>query len=76
LFRAALSELRAEVTLRTRNDSAAIRAATTALRRDVDRLDVKMKEDIGTLKHECVICLPLAVSLVHAKHMKDSNGAR
>jgi len=52
LFRAALSELRAEVTMRTRNESAAIRTATTALRRDVDRLDVKMKEDIATLKHE------------------------
>jgi len=52
LFRAALSELRAEVTMHTRNDSAAIRTATTALRRDVDRLDVKMKEDLATLKHE------------------------
>ena len=36
----------------TKNDSAAIRSATAALRREVDRLDVKMKEDIGTLKHE------------------------
>jgi len=52
LFRAALSELRAEVTVRTRNESAAIRTATMALRRDVDRVDVKMKEDIATLKHE------------------------
>ncbi|KAF5387849.1 hypothetical protein D9615_000351 [Tricholomella constricta] len=52
LFRAALSELRAEITMMTKNDSAAIRTATAALRREVDRLDVKMKEDIGTLKHE------------------------
>ncbi|KAF8913837.1 hypothetical protein CPB84DRAFT_1757678, partial [Gymnopilus junonius] len=52
LFRAALSELRAEMTMATKNDSAAIRAATAALRREVDRLDVKMKEDIGNLKHE------------------------
>ncbi|KAF8231862.1 hypothetical protein L208DRAFT_1423366 [Tricholoma matsutake] len=52
LFRAALSELRAEITMMTKNDSAAIRSATAALRREVDRLDVKMKEDIGTLKHE------------------------
>jgi hypothetical protein len=52
LFRAALSELRAEMTQQTRNDSAAIRTATAALRREVDRLDIKMKEDIGTLKHE------------------------
>jgi len=40
------------MTMSTKNDSAAIRAATAALRRDVDRLDVKMKEDIGNLKHE------------------------
>ncbi|CAA7259696.1 unnamed protein product [Cyclocybe aegerita] len=52
LFRAALSELRAEMTMNTKNDSAAIRAATAALRREVDRVDVKMKEDIGNLKHE------------------------
>jgi len=52
LFRAALSELRAEMTQQTRNDSAAIRSAMAALRREVDRLDIKMKEDVGTLKHE------------------------
>ncbi|OJA16973.1 hypothetical protein AZE42_00592 [Rhizopogon vesiculosus] len=52
LFRAALSEIRAEQTARSRNESAAIRSATAALRREVDRLDVKMKEDLGTLKHE------------------------
>uniref|UniRef100_D8PRJ4 Uncharacterized protein n=2 Tax=Schizophyllum commune (strain H4-8 / FGSC 9210) TaxID=578458 RepID=D8PRJ4_SCHCM len=52
LFRAAISELRAEITMNTKNDSAAIRTASGALRREVDRLDVKMKEDIGTLKHE------------------------
>ena len=54
LFRAALSELRAEISLMTKNDSAAIRASTAALRREVDRLDVKMKEDVATLKHEYV----------------------
>ncbi|KIK36402.1 hypothetical protein CY34DRAFT_811289 [Suillus luteus UH-Slu-Lm8-n1] len=52
LFRAALSELRAEQTARSRNENATIRSATAALRREVDRLDVKMKEDLGTLKHE------------------------
>lgn len=52
LFRAALSELRAEQTARSRNESATIRSATAALRREVDRLDVKMKEDLGTLTHE------------------------
>jgi len=36
----------------TNNDSAAMRTATSALRREVDRLDIKMKEDIATLKHE------------------------
>jgi len=38
----------------TKNDSAGIRSATAALRREVDRLDIKMKEDIGSLKHECI----------------------
>ncbi|KAF9226484.1 hypothetical protein BS17DRAFT_485735 [Gyrodon lividus] len=52
LFRAALSELRAEQSARSRNESAAMRAAIAALRREVDRLNVKMKEDLGTLKHE------------------------
>ncbi|KAF7433130.1 hypothetical protein PC9H_005079 [Pleurotus ostreatus] len=52
LFRAALSELRAETTMSSRNEYAAISTATAALRREVDHLDVKMKEDVGTLKHE------------------------
>ncbi|KAF9247231.1 hypothetical protein BU15DRAFT_84763 [Melanogaster broomeanus] len=52
LFRAALSELRAEQSARSKNESSAMRAAIVALRRDVDRLDVKMKEDLGNLKHE------------------------
>ncbi|KAG5221831.1 mitochondrial protein [Salix suchowensis] len=54
LFRAALSELRAETTMSSRNEYAAISTATAALRREVDHLDVKMKEDVGTLKHEYV----------------------
>ncbi|KAI0786380.1 hypothetical protein C8Q75DRAFT_808370 [Abortiporus biennis] len=52
LFKAALSELRTEMTMRTRNGSAALRTATAALRREVDALDGQMKEDIATLKHE------------------------
>lgn len=40
----------------TRNESAAMRTASAALRRDVDALDVRMKEDIANLKHEYVIC--------------------
>ncbi|KAJ6515966.1 hypothetical protein C8R45DRAFT_810511 [Mycena sanguinolenta] len=55
LFRAALQELRAEITMSTNNDSAAMRTATSALRREVDRLDIKMKEDLATLKHEIQI---------------------
>ena len=31
-----------------------MRATIAALRREVDRLDVKMKEDLGNLKHEYV----------------------
>lgn len=38
----------------TRNESAAMRSASAALRRDVDALNVRMKEDIANLKHECV----------------------
>ncbi|KAJ7228733.1 hypothetical protein GGX14DRAFT_345404 [Mycena pura] len=52
LFRAALAELRAEFTMNSNNDSAAMRTATSALRREVDRLDIKMKEDLAALKHE------------------------
>ncbi|KAG9317542.1 hypothetical protein JVU11DRAFT_1748 [Chiua virens] len=52
LFRAALSEMRAEQSARSRNESTAMRATIAALRRDVDRLDVKMKEDLNNLKHE------------------------
>ena len=47
--------MRAEQSARSRNESAAMRAAIAALRREVDRLDVKMKEDLGNLKHEYVL---------------------
>ena len=36
----------------TRNNSATIKSGIAALRREVDRLDGKMKEDVGALKHE------------------------
>ncbi|KAI0370292.1 hypothetical protein BV20DRAFT_995563 [Pilatotrama ljubarskyi] len=52
LFRAALSELRTEISVLTRNETAAMRSATSALRREVDALDGRMKEDIAQLKHE------------------------
>ena len=49
---AALSELRTEASMHTRNETAAMRAATTALRRETDALGTRMKEDLATLKHE------------------------
>lgn len=52
LFRAALSELRTEIGVLTRNETAAMRSATSALRREVDALDGRMKEGIAQLKHE------------------------
>lgn len=52
LFKAALSELRSETSVFTRNETAAMRAATMALRREVDALGSRMKEDVATLKHE------------------------
>lgn len=47
-----MSELRTELTMLTRNESAAMRTASAALRRDVDALDGRMKEDLANLKHE------------------------
>ncbi|KAH9062056.1 hypothetical protein EDB87DRAFT_1543507, partial [Lactarius vividus] len=52
LFRAALSEMRAEVTTRTRTETATIRAQSASLRRDVDVLSARLKEGIDGLKHE------------------------
>ncbi|CDO74064.1 hypothetical protein BN946_scf185043.g114 [Trametes cinnabarina] len=52
LFRAALSELRTEISVLTRNETAAMRSATAAVRREVDALDGRMKEEIAQLKHE------------------------
>ena len=74
LFRAALSELRAEMTLTTKNDSASVTTATTALRRDLDRLDQKMKEDIATLKHEWVFRPFLSPKPSHVSSFQDTDG--
>lgn len=54
LFRAALSEMRAEMTTRTRVETAAIRAQSASLRREVDALSVRLKESVEGLKHEYV----------------------
>ncbi|KAI0728708.1 hypothetical protein C8Q72DRAFT_779286 [Fomitopsis betulina] len=51
LFKAALSELRTETTMLARNETAAIRTATAALRRELDALDVHMKEEVSNLQH-------------------------
>lgn len=52
LFRAALSELRTDFTVRTRADTVALQTTTATIRREVDQLNAKLKEDIGTLKHD------------------------
>lgn len=46
--------------MRTRNESAKLQTSMAALRREVDALDGKMKEDVQTLKHECVCPVPFA----------------
>lgn len=50
-----MSEARNEISLRQKNESAAIRASLANLRRDIDALDNRMKSDIATLKHEYVL---------------------
>jgi hypothetical protein len=52
LFRAGLSELRTELSVAARNDGIALKATSGAIRREVDGLGQKMKEDVQTLKHE------------------------
>lgn len=55
MFNAALSELRTELSVQTRNDGLALKAMAVAIRREVEQLEQKMQEDIQTLKHEYVI---------------------
>ncbi|WVQ79174.1 hypothetical protein IAT38_001270 [Cryptococcus sp. DSM 104549] len=52
LFNAALSELRTELSVQARNDGLALKAMAGAIRREVEGLEQKMKEDIQTLKHD------------------------
>lgn len=52
LFKAALSELRTELSVKARNDGIALRSTASLIRREVDSLSQKLKEDIGTLKHD------------------------
>lgn len=65
LFNAALSELRTELSVQTRNDGLALKAMAVAIRREVEQLEQKMQEDIQTLKHEYVIIYFLWLSLAH-----------
>jgi hypothetical protein len=67
LFRAALSEMRAEMTTRTRAETAAIRAQSAGLRRDVDASGGRLKEGIDGMNHECVkgVSFSLSCSLLN-----------
>lgn len=67
LFNAALSELRTELSVQTRNDGLALKAMAVAIRREVEQLEQKMQEDIQTLKHEYVIIYFLWLSFAHMK---------
>lgn len=51
-FSAALSELRTEVTVRARNDVAALRSLASLLQREVEGLEQKMQADVERLKHD------------------------
>jgi len=46
--------MRTELTTRSRTETAAIRAQSAALRREVDALSARLKEGLDGLKHECV----------------------
>lgn len=74
LFKAALSELRTELTLLTRNESAAMRTASTALRKEVDVVDGRMKEDISNLKHEYVVASLLSKTSLTVAQNSDGVG--
>ncbi|WRT69709.1 uncharacterized protein IL334_006699 [Kwoniella shivajii] len=52
LFNAALSELRTELSVQARNDGLALKAAAGAIRREVEGLEQKIKEDVQVLKHD------------------------
>lgn len=51
-FKAALSALRTEISIKARNDGLSMRAASTAMQREVEGLDRKMTEDLQGLRHE------------------------
>ncbi|KAE8233488.1 hypothetical protein CF326_g1473 [Tilletia indica] len=47
--------LRTEMQVRARNDGTALRSMATLLQREVDALDLKMREEISMLKHDIQI---------------------
>lgn len=53
--------MKAEVTMRLRNETTKIQTSNAALRREIDRLDVRIKENVGQLKHEYVLRASLMV---------------
>lgn len=54
LFKAALSELRTLLSLRTRNGQASVRSLTLSAEREVEGLGDRIKEGVEQLKHESV----------------------
>lgn len=52
LFKAALSELRTLLSLRTRNGQASVRSLTLSAEREVEGLGDRIKEGVEQLKHE------------------------
>ncbi|TXT05605.1 uncharacterized protein COLE_06925 [Cutaneotrichosporon oleaginosum] len=54
-FKAALSDIRTGHSVRSRRDGVALRAAASAIRREVDGLEQKIKEDIGVMRHDIEI---------------------
>ncbi|CAG8509368.1 9957_t:CDS:2 [Paraglomus brasilianum] len=55
LFRAALSELRTEMQILRKNDTAALLSQTSQIQRDLNAISRRMTDDIATLKNEMQI---------------------
>ncbi|CAG8462023.1 2195_t:CDS:2 [Paraglomus occultum] len=55
LFRAALSELRTEMQILRKNDTAALLSQTSQIQRDLSAISRRMTDDISTLKNEMQI---------------------
>jgi hypothetical protein len=73
LFKAALNELRTELSVRARNDGTALRTAAGAIRREVEGLEVKIKEDVQTMKHEYVQSVMISGVLTISIEMEMNN---